>query len=58
MTISEKQLLANQRNALKSTGPRTEAGKSISKQNSTSHGLCAQQIVIEGETQQRVQRFP
>src|SRR5690349_8771334 len=33
--------LANRRNAQKSTGPRTPAGRSKSSQNSTRHGLRA-----------------
>src|SRR5262249_55715526 len=32
---------ANRRNAMKATGPRTEAGKNISKYNGVTHGLCA-----------------
>lgn len=52
-----KQITANQQNALKSTGPRTVSGKSIAAQNSTTHGLCAQQIVIEGETQEEYNGF-
>ena len=49
MTVSEKQLLANQSNALKSTGPRTEDGKAISSKNAITHGLRAAEIVIPGE---------
>jgi len=49
MTISEKQLAANQRNALKSTGPGTEVGKSISSKNALTHGLRAVEVVIPGE---------
>jgi len=48
--ISEKQLLANQKNALKSTGPRTARGKAIAASNSLKHGLLAKEVVItEGE---------
>lgn len=36
---SEKQAKANRRNAEKSTGPKTTAGKSRSAQNATSHGF-------------------
>ena len=35
------QIAANQANAQKSTGPRTEAGKSRTRRNATRHGLCA-----------------
>ena len=39
MTINPRRSLANQSNALKSTGPRSEAGKRASSQNSRKHGL-------------------
>lgn len=51
MSVSEKQLEANRRNALRSTGPRSEAGKAIVARNATSHGLCGRHAVIEGESQ-------
>ena len=38
---SLKQIEANRLNALKSTGPRTEAGKQRSRQNALCHGLTA-----------------
>ncbi|MCU1328586.1 MAG: hypothetical protein JWN34_3956 [Bryobacterales bacterium] len=40
--ISELQLIANQLNALKSTGPRTEPGKNAAKFNARRHGLTGQ----------------
>ena len=55
--ISDKQLEANRRNALKSTGPKTKVGKSISSKNALTHGLRAQQIVIEGESQEEFDDF-
>lgn len=36
---SEKQIAANRRNAQRSTGPRTAAGKSVSSRNAFRHGL-------------------
>jgi hypothetical protein len=36
---TEEQIAANRRNALKSTGPRTESGKSVSRVNALCHGL-------------------
>jgi hypothetical protein len=38
--ISDAQLTANRANAQLSTGPKTEAGRAISSQNRTSHGLA------------------
>ena len=39
--ISQKRIEANRRNAQKSTGPRTAAGKSKSAINSTTHGFSS-----------------
>src|SRR6516162_10827889 len=36
---SYRQIEANRRNALKSTGPKTEAGKQASRRNAVRHGL-------------------
>ena len=44
-----KQIQANRANALRSTGPRTEAGKAASSGNALRHGLTARRVVIEGE---------
>ena len=38
---SEKQIEANRRNAQKSTGPRTEGGKSRSRMNAFRHGFAS-----------------
>jgi hypothetical protein len=42
---SYRQIEANRRNALKSTGPRTEAGKETSRRNAVRHGLTAETII-------------
>ena len=47
MICSEARLLANRRNAQKSTGPKTEEGKARSRANALKHGLCASVIVPE-----------
>jgi hypothetical protein len=46
---TEKQIVANRRNALKSTGPRTPEGKTIAAQNSLTHGLLADRLLIYDE---------
>jgi len=51
MSISNKQLDANRQNAQRSTGPRTPEGKAASSRNALTHGLTAQQIVLETESQ-------
>ena len=38
---------ANRRNALKSTGPKTEKGKRVSRWNPLKHGLLAREVVIQ-----------
>jgi hypothetical protein len=43
--ISIQRLEANRRNALRSTGPRTEDGKQRSRTNAVRHGLTAETVV-------------
>jgi hypothetical protein len=40
-----RQIEANRRNALKSTGPKTEAGKQASRCNAIRHGLTAETVI-------------
>lgn len=40
---------ANQRNALKSTGPRTPAGKSTVARNAMKHGLLSREVLLPEE---------
>jgi len=47
---TEAQILANRRNALKSTGPRTPEGKAAVSQNAVKHGLSARHDVITSES--------
>jgi hypothetical protein len=42
---SYRQIEANRRNALKSTGPKTEAGKQASRRNAVRHGLTAETVI-------------
>ena len=46
---SNKKVLANRKNALKSTGPKTEGGKTVSAKNSTKHGLNSAELSISEE---------
>ena len=46
MSTSEARILANRANALKSTGPKTEAGKLQSRRNSLQHGLRSEGTVL------------
>jgi hypothetical protein len=43
--ISRKQLIANRRNAKKSTGPRSKAGKRIASKNHLQHGMRSGDIL-------------
>jgi hypothetical protein len=48
---TESQIIANRRNAKKSTGPRTRKGKAAISKNAVKHGLLARQNVISSESQ-------
>jgi hypothetical protein len=43
--VSRKQREANLRNARRSTGPRTDAGKAVSRYNALSHGILSRSLV-------------
>jgi hypothetical protein len=45
-SISERKREANRKNALRSTGPKTPRGKSVSRLNSLKHGLLARALPI------------
>ena len=42
---SARQIQANRRNALKSTGPSSEEGKQESRRNAVRHGLTAETVI-------------
>jgi hypothetical protein len=46
---TQAQILANRRNAQKSTGPRTREGKAVVSKNAVKHGLTARHDLINGE---------
>ena len=54
---SFRQFEANRRNALKSTGPRTEAGKQASRCNAVRHGLTAETVIGALEDAEDYQAF-
>ena len=54
---TEAQIIANRRNAQKSTGPRSTKGKAIASKNSLKHGILAKKTVISSENQQEFNLF-
>ncbi len=55
--ISEKQLEANRRNAERSTGPTSAAGKARSSRNNLRHGLTGQINILPTEDREAHDRF-
>jgi hypothetical protein len=51
LMTTEKQRAANRRNAAKSTGPRTSAGKAASSMNRLRDGLYSSTLILPGENQ-------
>ena len=49
MLISAKQYAANQQNAQRSTGPRTEEGKEAVRYNALTYGLRTRAMILESE---------
>jgi hypothetical protein len=54
---SEKQAQANRRNALKSTGPKTPAGKAAVRLNANKHGLRSQEVLLPGEDEEALKEL-
>ena len=52
---TNKQIRANQKNARKSTGPRTAEGKRVSSKNALSYGLHSQMLVLPDENPEEFQ---
>ncbi len=56
MIASEARIAANRANALKSTGPRTAAGKERSRANAVKHGLTGEGVALPTEDAAEVAR--
>jgi hypothetical protein len=54
---TQLQIAANRRNALRSTGPQTQLGKSASRMNALKHGLTSEQVVLFDEDIKEFERF-
>ena len=46
---SSKQLEANRKNAVKSTGPKTRRGKTVVRKNATQHGILSTDVLLPDE---------
>lgn len=46
---SDKQTRANRRNALRSTGPKSNEGKAAVRHNALRHGLLSRDVLLPGE---------
>jgi hypothetical protein len=54
---SQQQLRANRLNAVRSTGPRSKAGKLRSRMNAIRHGLTAETVITTHEDADEYRRF-
>jgi hypothetical protein len=54
---SEKQIKANQRNALKSTGPKSPEGRAATRLNARTHGLLSQDVLLPGEDEEALKEL-
>ncbi len=58
MIVSDARRAANRRNALQSTGPRTDEGKAVARRNALKHGLTALVVATDDdELQERTDEF-
>lgn len=55
--VSQKQLEANRRNALMSTGPKTPEGKAAVSRNALKHGLLSKEVVLDDESGEAFEEF-
>jgi hypothetical protein len=57
-SASPRQIAANQRNAGKSTGPKTAEGKGLARMNAVKHGILSAEVVVRGlRIQERLEEF-
>jgi uncharacterized membrane protein len=56
LVVKKKRVEANRRNAAKSTGPKTSAGKAVVKYNAMTHGLLATEIALPDEDGRRARQ--
>jgi hypothetical protein len=56
-TASVAQIEANRRNAQKSTGPKTDAGKQASSRNAIKYGLFSRSLLLPEEDEERYAAF-
>src|SRR5215208_3456598 len=54
---SDKQVQANRRNALKSTGPKTPEGKAAVRLNALKHGLLSRETLLPGEDEEALREL-
>jgi hypothetical protein len=56
--VSERKILANRKNALRSTGPKTLRGKRTVSRNAITHGILAREVVITaGDGKESLEEF-
>jgi len=56
-TVTRKQEAANRQNAMRSSGPRTLAGKEVSSRNALKHGLTSTSVLLPGDDTEEFRRF-
>jgi hypothetical protein len=54
---SDKQIDANRKNALKSTGPKTPEGKDAVRLNALKHGLLSKETLLPGEGEEALREL-
>jgi hypothetical protein len=54
---TERQIEANRKNALLSTGPKTEEGKAIVSGNAIKHGILTNRVFVQEKSQEEFERL-